>query len=194
MTRQSHAREILIVATAALLLLSAALGRTEQPAPKKDGPRGTMNVSSSAFPAEGFITTKFTCEGANISPPLNWTGVPPGTKSVALICDDPDAPGGTWVHWVLYNLPVGTNALAEKVPATATLPNGARQGVNDFGKVGYGGPCPPAGKPHHYFFKLYALDIDLALKPGATKKDVERAMEHHILADGLLMGKYQRKK
>ena len=113
---------------------------------------------------------------------------------MALICDDPDAPGGTWVHWVLYNLPGRTTALAENLDATATLPNGARQGVNSFGKVGYGGPHPPAGKPHHYFFKLYALDVGLALKPNATKADLLQAMEHHVLADGVLMGKYQRKK
>ncbi|MDR3402165.1 MAG: YbhB/YbcL family Raf kinase inhibitor-like protein [Chthoniobacter sp.] len=140
------------------------------------------------------IPAKYTCEGANVSPPLSWTGLPAGTKSLALICDDPDAPAGTWVHWVLYHLPATTNSLDEKLPPAAALLDGARQGVNDFGKTGYGGPCPPPGKPHRYFFKLYALDIDLALRPGATKQALVQAMEHHVLADGLLMGKYQRKK
>jgi Raf kinase inhibitor-like YbhB/YbcL family protein len=152
----------------------------------------TMNVSSSAFSAEGAIPTKHTCEGADISPPLTWSGAPGGAQSFALIVDDPDAPVGTWVHWVLYDLPANTKDLAENVAKQEQLPNGARQGRNDFRKIGYGGPCPPPGKPHRYFFKLYALDKKLDLKAGVTKADVESAMQGHILAQGQLMGRFGR--
>jgi hypothetical protein len=119
--------------------------------------------------------------------------VPPAAKSLALICDDPDAPMGTWVHWVLYDLPPDTPGLAEGVPKTRELANGAKQGLNDFKLVGYGGPCPPPGKPHHYFFKLYALDTKPALNPGLTKTDLLKEMNGHIIAEGELMGTYQRK-
>lgn len=159
-----------------------------------DPPKAMLTITTTSFPAEGMIPAKYTCEGANVSPALSWTGVPAGAKTLALICDDPDAPGGNWVHWVLFNLPAAASGLAEKVDTGPTLPGGARQGMNDFGKTGYGGPCPPPGKAHHYFFKLYALDIRLRLKAGATKKDLLQAMDGHVIADGLLMGKYQRKK
>jgi Raf kinase inhibitor-like YbhB/YbcL family protein len=119
--------------------------------------------------------------------------VPAEAKSVALIADDPDAPMGTWVHWVLYDLPATTTELAEGVAKSQYLPGGAKQGLNDFRHLGYGGPCPPHGKPHRYFFKLYALDTLLDLKPGATKREVEGAMAKHILAQGQLMGTYQRR-
>ncbi len=178
----------------ALSLLSTIVSNAEPPATKNRSASVGLNVISPAFPTEGMIPSKHSCESGDISPPLAWSGAPAGTKSFALICDDPDAPGGTWVHWVVYNLPANATAMAEKIAAAPNLPNGARQGANDFGKIGYGGPCPPAGKAHHYFFKLYALDTELPLKPGATKKDVEQAMEHHILAEAMLMGKYQRKK
>jgi Raf kinase inhibitor-like YbhB/YbcL family protein len=154
----------------------------------------SIQLTSLAFAEGQPIPAKYTGDGPDISPPLRWSGVPPGTKSLALICDDPDAPVGTWVHWVLYGLPATTNELPEKVPTTDTLPNGARQGLNDFGRVGYGGPAPPPGKPHRYFFKLYALDTQLDLKPRATKQDLLRAMEGHILAQGQLMGTYQRRR
>jgi len=175
-------------AAAALALFAVLPGYAVDP------PKATLNISSPAFPSEGMIPAKYTCEGGNVSPSLSWTGVPASAKTLALICDDPDAPGGTWVHWILYNLPAATSALAEKVDSTPTLPGGARQGTNDFGKIGYGGPCPPAGKAHHYFFKLYALDIRLGLKPGATKKELLQAMDGHVVAEGMLMGKYQRRK
>jgi hypothetical protein len=177
------------VIACALALFSGLPSHAESPKSE-----ATLTVTSSAFPAEGAIPTKYTCEGANVSPPLSWTGLPANTKSVAVICDDPDAPSGTWVHWVLYNLPAPTTSLAEKMDTAPTLPNGARQGINNFGKIGYAGPCPPEGKAHHYFFKVYALDSVVILKPGATKNDLLSAMHHHILAEGLLMGKYQRKK
>jgi Raf kinase inhibitor-like YbhB/YbcL family protein len=118
--------------------------------PEERGCAYDDEVTSSAFQAGQAIPTKYTCEGADISPPLQWSGVPAGAKSLALICDDPDAPVGTWVHWVLYDLPVTATDLVEKVPASETLSLGAKQGINDFKRVGYGGPCPPPGKPHRY--------------------------------------------
>src|SRR5262249_12485986 len=123
-----------------------------------------------------------------------WSDAPQGTKGFALVCDDPDAPAGTWVHWVIYNVPPSTTGFDEKVPASETLASGAKQGVNDFKRIGYGGPCPPPGKPHRYFFKLYALDSEPSLKPRATKPDLLKAMEGHILAESSLMGTYQRRR
>jgi Raf kinase inhibitor-like YbhB/YbcL family protein len=152
----------------------------------------TMQLASPDFPAGGKIPKKFTCDGADRSPQLAWTQAPSGTRSLALIADDPDAPVGIWVHWVVYDLPAGTTSLPQGVAKTETLPDGARQGRNDFKKIGYGGPCPPAGKPHRYFFKLYALDIELGLKAGATKADVERAMKDHVVGQAELMGLYGR--
>jgi Raf kinase inhibitor-like YbhB/YbcL family protein len=155
--------------------------------------KANMQLTSTAFTSGAPIPAKYTCEGEDVSPPLKWSGVPAEAKSLALIADDPDAPAGTWVHWVLYDLPPTVAQLSEDVPKTQTLPGGARQGHNDFKRPGYGGPCPPPGKPHRYFFKLYALDTTLDLKPGATKKDLERAMANHLLAQGQLMGTYQRR-
>jgi Raf kinase inhibitor-like YbhB/YbcL family protein len=166
-------------------------------APKLKGGRvmaravGTIKITSNAFSAEGTIPKKHTCDGADVSPPLTWSGAS-GAQSFALIADDPDAPVGTWVHWVLYDLPGDAKELAENVPKQEQLPNGARQGRNDFRKIGYGGPCPPPGKPHRYYFKLYALDKKLELKPGATKADIEGAIQGHILGQGELMGRFGR--
>ena len=151
-----------------------------------------IKLTSDAFTAESTIPKKYTCDGPDVSPALSWTGAPPNTQSFALIMDDPDAPAGTWVHWVLFNLPSDAKNLAEGVAKQEQLPNGARQGLNDFRKIGYGGPCPPPGKPHRYFFKLYALDKKLDLKPGATKAEVEAALKGHVLAQGELMGRYGR--
>ena len=190
MKRRIEIRRIVAATAIALALLGNGLGFSEEPA--KGGT--PMTVTSAAFQQAGSIPSKYTCEGSDISPPLKWTGSPASTKSFALICDDPDAPAGTWVHWVPYNLRATATELAEKVEASRTLPGGASQGTNSFMKIGYGGPCPPPGKPHRYFFKLYALDTDLALKPGASKQDLLRAMEKHILAHGELMGTYQRRK
>ena len=153
----------------------------------------SMQITSTAFVEGQPIPQKYTCDGQDISPPLLWTHIPPNTRSLALITDDPDAPMGTWVHWVLYDMPPATIQLTEDTPKKQALSDGAKQGLNDFRRWGYGGPCPPPGKPHRYYFKLYALDKTLELKPGATKKDVERAMEKHILAQAQLMGTYQRK-
>ena len=152
----------------------------------------SLKLTSTAFEPGSTIPKKFTCDGPDVSPALAWSGAPAGTQSFALIMDDPDAPVGTWVHWVLYDLPTGTHELAEGVPKQEELPNGARQGRNDFRRIGYGGPCPPPGPAHRYFFKLYALDAPLALTPGATKAEVEAAMRGHILAHAELMGRYKR--
>jgi Raf kinase inhibitor-like YbhB/YbcL family protein len=152
----------------------------------------TMKLSSTAFQDGGMIPSKYTCDGPNISPPLNWSGLPANTKSIALIVDDPDAPAKTWVHWVLYDLPSTQTELAEDIKPHAALAAGGRQGTNDFRQTGYGGPCPPGGT-HRYFFKIYALDSETSLKDGATKDDVERAMKGHVLGQGELVGKYQRR-
>lgn len=151
----------------------------------------TIGVESSAFKEGDMIPKKYTCDDIDISPPLTWSSIPDGSKSLALICDDPDAPAGTWVHWVLFNLPAETKELSENIPPQKTLANGAKQGENDFGQIGYGGPCPPSGT-HRYYFKLYALDTELSLDSGATKKQLLEAMEEHILGQGQLMGKYKR--
>ena len=152
----------------------------------------SFQIVSPAFSAEGTIPKKFTCDGPDDSPQLTWKDPPAKAQSFALIMDDPDAPVGTWVHWVIYDLPANARELGESVAKQEQLPSGARQGRNDFGKIGYGGPCPPRGKPHRYFFKLYALDIKLGLKGGARKSDVERAIEGHVLAQAELMGRYGR--
>jgi Raf kinase inhibitor-like YbhB/YbcL family protein len=152
----------------------------------------SIQLSSTAFQPGETIPKQYTGDGADRSPPLHWSEPPSGTKSLALICDDPDAPRGTWVHWVLFNLPAQVRELAEGLPSTETLSIGAKQGKNDFGNMGYGGPAPPKGKPHRYFFKLYALDAALDLAPGATKAQLTDAMKGHILAEGQLVGKYGR--
>ena len=152
-----------------------------------------MQLTSTAFTEGAAIPAKYTCDARNVSPPLKWSGVPAGTKSLALIADDPDAPAGTWVHWVLYDVSPSVGELPEDLAKSLYIAGGAKQGLNDFRHLGYGGPCPPHGKPHRYFFKLCALDSLLELKPGITKKDLESAMEKHILAQAQLMGTYQRK-
>ena len=149
-------------------------------------------ITSTAFEPETAIPKRYTGDCEDISPPLHWSEPPSGTKSIALICDDPDAPRHTWSHWVLFNLPPTVRELKEGVPTTATLDNGARQGKNDSGDLGYGGPAPPKGKPHRYYFKLYALDDVLNLPTGVKQDELEAAMTGHILDEGQLMGTYQR--
>ncbi len=153
---------------------------------------GVMRLTSSAFNANEMIPRQHSCEGKDLSPALRWNDPPNGTKSFALISDDPDAPVGTWVHWVLWNLPAETRELTEGVPTDPKLSNGAMQGMTDFGRLGYGGPCPPPGKPHRYFFKLYALDTTLVLSSDAVKSDLENAMKGHVLAQAELIGLYKR--
>lgn len=152
----------------------------------------SIKLTSTAFDEGGMIPAEYTCDGQNISPPLAWSGVPEGAKTLALIADDPDAPRGTWVHWVVYQIPATEKGLPENVPPRETLDNGARAGTNDFKKLGYGGPCPPSGT-HRYFFKLYALDATLDLSSGATKDQLLKATEGHVVAEGQLMGRYQRR-
>jgi len=152
----------------------------------------TLLISSPSFSSGGDIPKKHTCDAYDVSPQLAWSGAPAGVRSFALIADDPDAPVGTWVHWVYYDLPASATGLPENVSKVDEPPTGGRQGRNDFRRIGYGGPCPPPGKPHRYFFKLYALDRALDLKPGATKKDVEQAMKGHLLAQAELVGRYGR--
>ena len=151
----------------------------------------TMKLESSAFTANGMIPSQYTCDGQDMSPSLSWDAPPTGTQSLALIVDDPDAPGRTFVHWVLYDLPPEIHQLPKGVAAEPTLSGGGTNGKNDFGNLGYGGPCPPTGI-HRYFFKLYALDRELDLKPGATKAQLEAAMSGHILAAAELIGRYSR--
>jgi Raf kinase inhibitor-like YbhB/YbcL family protein len=151
-----------------------------------------MQLTSTAFSEGVTIPTKYTGDGQDLSPPLRWERIPEGTKSFALVCDDPDAPRGIWVHWVVWNLPAGQTELPEGVATTATLLGDARQGKNDFGKIGYGGPAPPHGNPHRYFFRLYALDRILELPAGATKAQLEQALKGHVLGSGQLMGMYSR--
>jgi Raf kinase inhibitor-like YbhB/YbcL family protein len=150
-----------------------------------------MIIKSSVFNEGGTIPAKYTCDGSDISPPLRWSGQPENTESFALICDDPDAPMGTWVHWVYYDLPATTAELSEKVATVETPSIGGTQGINDFKKLGYGGPCPPGGT-HRYYFKLYALDRSLGLTPKATKNQLVAAMKGRVLAEAQIMARYTR--
>ena len=152
----------------------------------------SLEMKSDAFEADGDIPEQYTCDGADVSPPLTWKGTPEGTVSLALICDDPDAPRGTWVHWVLYNLPSDLTELPKGIDTSPSLESGWRQGRNDFDRTGYGGPCPPPGTAHRYFFKVYALDAAVNLEPGAAKAELLEAIEGHVLAQASLMGRYAR--
>jgi len=151
-----------------------------------------LEIKSAGFKDGDVIDPKYTCKGADMSPQLSWSDIPEGTQSFALICDDPDAPFMTWVHWVIYDIPTDVTELPEAVSADETLSNGAKQGKNDFRKIGYGGPCPPPGGPHRYIFKLYALDIMLDLEPGATKKELIKSMEGHVLGQSQITGHFKR--
>ena len=152
-----------------------------------------LELQSLAFSAGGEIPMKYTCDGPDISPPLRWTDPPAGTKGFALITDDPDAPGGTWVHWVLYEIPPTVRELPEAVRTRDTVPGIGRQGTNDFERVGYGGPCPPRGPAHRYFFRLYALDAQTTLPPRKAKAELLKAVEGHVLGRAEYMGRYQRR-
>ena len=152
----------------------------------------TIGLSSTAFKERDKIPVKYTCDGQDISPALTWDEPPQLTEAFVLIVDDPDAPGGVFTHWVLFNIPVNIYHFGEGIPTQEQLENGALQGKNDFGRTGYGGPCPPSGSSHMYRFSIYALDKRLNLKAGASKKQVIDAMRGHILAQGQLTGMYQR--
>jgi Raf kinase inhibitor-like YbhB/YbcL family protein len=177
--------------TTILIASFVAAGVFSEPHVTSGGPP-VLKLNTAAFRDGGEIPKKFTCDGGDASPQLIWEDPPAGTKSFALIVDDPDAPSGTWVHWVVFNLPAEARTLPESVPRGEQVQGGGSQGRNDFPQIGYGGPCPPPGKPHRYFFKLYALDAQLNLMPGATKADVEQAMQGHVLAKAQLIGRYRR--
>jgi Raf kinase inhibitor-like YbhB/YbcL family protein len=186
---------VAIVAVCVVCSCSGTATGSEQPG----GPEGkgtttmAITVTSTAFGEGELIPKKHTGDGPDVSPPLAWQGIPDGTKSIALICDDPDAPKATWVHWVIYNLPATASGLPEGVPKGRTLADGSRQGTNDSKRSGYNGPYPPSGV-HRYYFKVYALDVALTDPPGITKAQLLKAMEGHIIGQGQLMGKYQRQK
>ena len=182
---------------AALLLASLAANSPEQDeaaiaqSPAQKAPEAKLELTSSSFAADSALPAKYTCDGADTSPALAWSEPPAGTQSFALVVDDPDAPKKTVIHWLLYDLPAATRALPEGVPTQAKFPDGSRQGKNDHGKVGYSGPCPPAGAAHHYLFKLYALDYRTGLKAKAKDADLEHAIKGHILAQSELIVRFQ---
>jgi Raf kinase inhibitor-like YbhB/YbcL family protein len=192
-TRNSRRpRHFPLLSLLALGFCFLVVGLTTELFAGQQAPAKTFKLESSSFAPGGDIARKFTCEGPDISPALTWTDPPAGTKTFALIADDPDAPGGTFVHWVAYNLPATARKLNQATPGNDEMSGGGRQGMNDFPLSGYGGPCPPPGKYHRYFFRLYALDTVLNLKGGATRKEVDRAMTGHILAQAEVMGRFRR--
>jgi Raf kinase inhibitor-like YbhB/YbcL family protein len=176
--------------TVLLFLLLTACGSTS-PEPAAPAPAARFDLNSPVFSQAEAISPRHSCDGEDISPPLQWGDPPAGTQSLVLICDDPDAPGGTWVHWLLYNIPADSRALDENVAPEETLPDGSRQGKNSWGRTSYGGPCPPSGT-HRYFFRLYALDTVLELPTRVDKESLLEAMEGHILGQAELMGTYTR--
>jgi len=175
--------------TAIIVLTSFILVRQ-----RLQGRKSSLSVTSSAFNHGDVIPSRYTCDGEDISPALSWDEGPENTASYVLICDDPDAPRqNPWVHWVVYNIPANTTSLDENIDHIAKLPDGSTQAMTDFGHIGYGGPCPPPGHGiHRYYFKIYALDQMLSLDSGSTKADVEAAMNDHLVAEGVLMGTYER--
>ena len=188
---QKFSRPMICSAAFSLSLIAALAVRGALPIKP---PAHTMQLTSTAFSSGQPIPPAYTCDGKNVSPPLKWSGAPAGTKSFVLIVDDPDAPKEVWSHWVVYDLPAATTELPENIAQGQYIDGKGRQGMNDFKHLGYGGPCPPAGKAHHYVFKIHALDTTLDLKPGATKREIEAAMLRHVIAQGQLIGIYQRSK
>ncbi len=178
--------KLLVVFT--IIYLPFTLTYAEDRVEKNELEQMTLSSPDSAYGE--LIPPGFTCEGENTSPELNWENAPENTAGFALICDDPDAPGGTWVHWVIYNIPAEANQLIRGIPDKKTFENGTMNGSNSWPRIGYSGPCPPAGKPHRYYFKLYALDKTLELEPGATKEQLLKAMNGHIIAEAEWMGTY----
>lgn len=175
-----------------LMFLPGCTAGEEAAQPAEEESAMSIELTSPAFAHGEAIPARYSCDGDDISPPLQWQNVPAGTESLALIMDDPDAPRGTWVHWVLYDLPPETSELPENAAMAGSLPGGSSQGTNSWNRLGFGGPCPPSGT-HRYFFKLYALDTQLDLAAGATKDQLLVAMEGHILGQGELVGTYARR-
>ena len=188
-TRTGNARNL----AALLILLAASVAIVVKSNPSAEG-RSAMpfSIKSSAFDSGAEIPKKFTCDAADVSPALEWSGAPAKTITLAIVMDDPDAPAGTWVHWMLWNLSVSAHSLPEGVAKREQLDDGTRQGRNDFRKIGYNGPCPPPGKAHRYFFRLYALDAKLDLAPGATRQEIDAAMKGHTLGEAEYMGTFRR--
>lgn len=178
-----------------LLLVAPAAscgGSPSYPDPVDNASPPGFRITTAAFHQGSFIPARFTCRGEDVSPALAWTDPPAGTRSLALIVEDPDAPGGVWTHWVVFNVPAQARALPENEPKQEQLPGGGLQGRNSFGRIGYGGPCPPPGPAHRYFFRLYALDSMLSLKAGAGKSEALAAMKGHVLGEAQLMGRFKR--
>jgi Raf kinase inhibitor-like YbhB/YbcL family protein len=173
-----------LVVTVILWIITGRIGSAAQPT--------SLQVKSPAFAASSAIPERYTCVGEDASPPLAWSAVPAGTKTLVVLVDDPDAPSGTFTHWIVYNIPADTQGLAENALKVAAPPVGYLQAMNDFGRVGYNGPCPPPGAPHHYHFKLYALATSLNLAHDATVRDLEAAMRGRILASGEMIATFQR--
>lgn len=184
-------RPLVIYAVTFCLVAGCQPTASENPENEGGNEMNQIKLTSSAFEEEAMIPAKYTCDGKDISPPLVWQGVPNEAETLALIVDDPDAPGKTWVHWVAYNIPADVTELPENYPPLEKAENGMMQGKNDFKKIGYGGPCPPSGT-HRYYFKLYALSETLNLEPGATKQELLNAMEGKVVAETSLMGKFSR--
>lgn len=176
-----------------MLLLCCASGTCTAQTQSSRTMRSNFQISGTAFAVGAAIPRKFTCDGEDVSPALSWSGAPQTTKAFALIADDPDAPAGTWNHWIAWNIPASAQHLNEGIGKEPRLSDGARQGRNDFQKVGYNGPCPPPGKPHRYFFRLFALNSTLALAPGASRAELESAMKSHVVATAELMARYGRR-
>jgi Raf kinase inhibitor-like YbhB/YbcL family protein len=184
MGRRAHLLRWLLV----LILLCANCTR-DNSEPRRSN--NEMQITSSAFAGGSLIPAKYTCDGNDLSPPIKWSGAPAGTKSFAVVCNDPDAPMGNWVHWVVFNIPATTTELAEALPINQQVLETVRQGINDFKKTGYGGPCPPPGDTHHYHFRIYALDTMIGLSMP-TKLEFMSALEGHVLAEGELIGTYKK--
>jgi Raf kinase inhibitor-like YbhB/YbcL family protein len=193
--RRQRAGLVVAGALAASILLVSCSSKSaahKRAAAEKGATMG-FALKSPQWNAGDAIPQQFTCDGRDFSPALEWDGAPEGTKSFSLVTEDPDAPGGTFIHWVLYDLPADVRALPENLPKQKELPDGTRQGRNGFGRIGYGGPCPPPGPAHRYFFRLYALDKKLDLGAGASRAELDRAMKGHVLAQVELMGRYKRR-
>jgi len=183
---------LLCISLVALVWISQSASKGVAQSAAKGASNMAFTIQSSDFANGADIPRAFSCEGEDRSPNLSWSGAPEGTKAFALIADDPDAPAGTWVHWVIFNIPAKTQSLPAGVEKKEQVADGAKQGRNDFHKIGYGGPCPPPGKAHRYFFKLYALGSEVSLQAGAAKADLEQAMAGNILGKAELMGRYKR--
>jgi len=200
--REMFAAEAVLASVLAIVLITAGC-KSKKEADMPEVKVAAIDISSPAFEHNGRIPVEYTADGDNVSPAIRWGEVPGGTRSIALICEDPDAPTGTggrsarqgkpaFVHWVIFNTPADKRGYPRGVPTSGKLSDGSVQGSNDFGKIGYGGPAPPRGPAHRYFFTVYALDTTLDLQPGATCEQLVDAMQGHILAEGELIGKYSR--